>query len=130
MANRRMFSKSVTDTDQFQSMELSAQALYFHLGMHADDEGFVGNPLSVTRMVGSSSVDLNTLTENGYLIPLDRGVYLITDWHINNQIRRDRYQGTIYKDLQTKVFKDKSGRYALGIPPDIPVVAADKDSIG
>ena len=52
------------------------------------------------------------------------------DWHLNNLIRRDRYQGTNYKDLQTKVFRDKNGRYTLGIPPDIPVVAADKDSTG
>ncbi len=130
MANRRMFSKSVTDTDLFHSMPLSAQALYFHLGIAADDDGFVGNPISITRSIGAGVEDIRTLAENGYLIKMERGVYLITDWHINNHIRKDRYQHSVYKELLRMVTQDRSKRYVLGQPTDIPVVDPDKDSIG
>ena len=130
MANRRMFSKSVTDTDLFHSMPLSAQALYFHLGIAADDDGFVGNPISITRSIGAGVEDIRTLAENGYLIQMERGIYLITDWHINNHIRKDRYQRSVYKELLSMITQDKSKRYVLGQPPDIPVVDPDKDSIG
>ncbi len=130
MANRRMFSKSVTDTDLFHSMPLSAQALYFHLGIAADDDGFVSNPISITRSIGAGVEDIRTLEENGYLIQMKRGIYLITDWHINNHIRKDRCQHSVYKELLRMVTQDRSKRYVLGQPTDIPVVDPDKDSIG
>ena len=130
MANRRMFSKEITNTDSFQSMKLSAQALYFHLGMNADDDGFVGNPLSITKAIEASSKDLERLVENGFLLPFRGGVYLITDWLINNHIRRDRYNPTVHQEFKRMVGLDENGRYALGIPLDIPVVDPDKDSIG
>ena len=130
MANRRMFSKEITNTDRFQSLKLSAQALYFHLGMNADDDGFVGNPISITRSIGADATDIRTLAENGYLIQMERGIYLITDWHINNHIRKDRYQHSVYKELLRMVTQDRSKRYVLGQPTDIPVVDPDKDSIG
>ena len=90
MANKRMFSKEITNTDRFQSLKLSAQALYFHLGINADDDGFIGNPLSITKCIGASPGDLKILVDSGYLIPFNGGVYLITDWFINNYIRADR----------------------------------------
>ena len=128
MANRRMFSKSVTDTDLFHSMPLSAQALYFHLGITADDDGFVSNPVSITRSIGADVEDIRTLAENGYLIQMERGIYLITDWHINNHIRKDRYQHSVHRELLRMVTQDRSKRYVLGQPHDIPVVDPDKDS--
>ena len=130
MANRRMFSKNVTDTDMFHSMPLSTQALYFHLGMGADDDGFVSNPISITRCIGAGNDDMRLLTENGYLIPMDRGVFLIRDWHINNMIRKDRYQPSVYRDQLKMTCLDENERYILGQPTDIPVVAPDKDSSG
>lgn len=126
MANRRMFSKEITNTDRFQSLKLSAQALYFHLGMNADDDGFVGNPLSITKAIDATSKDLEKLVENGYLLPFKDGVYLISDWLINNHIRRDRYNPTVHQECKRKVILDGNGRYALGIP----VVDPDKDSTG
>ena len=126
MANRRMFSKEITNTDRFQSLKLSAQALYFHLGMNADDDGFVGNPLSITKAIDASSRDLEKLVENGYLLPFKDGVYLISDWLINNHIRKDRYNPTVHLEFKRKVIIDENGRYALGIP----VVDPDKDSTG
>ena len=77
MAVKRMFSKNVTNPDRLQSLPLSAQALYFHLGMNADDDGFVGNPLSITRCIGASESDLGVLVDNDFLIRFPNGVYLI-----------------------------------------------------
>ena len=122
MAVKRMFSKNVTNTDRLQSLPLSAQALYFHLGMNADDDGFVGNPLSITRCIGASESDLGVLVDNDFLIRFQNGVYLIKDWHVKNYIRPDRYQETTYTDLIGAVYEDDGGRYQFGIPPDIPAV--------
>ncbi len=122
MAVKRMFSKNVTNTDRLQSLPLSAQALYFHLGMNADDDGFVGNPLSITRCIGASESDLGVLVDNDFLIRFQNGVYLIKDWHVNNYIRPDRYQKTAYTDLIGSVYVDDGDRYQFGIPPDIPAV--------
>ena len=130
MANKRMFSKEITNTDRFQSMKLSSQALYFHLGMNADDDGFIGNPISVTRCIGASENDLKTLAENGYLIPFDGGVYLITDWLINNYIRSDRYKPTIYQEYLRLVCCDDSHRYVICQPNGSHLVDTDKISIG
>lgn len=120
MAIKRMFSKKITNTDKMLSLPFSAQVLYFHLGMNADDDGFVGNPLSITRSIGATQADLDTLVNNDYLIRFDNGIYLIKDWRVNNYIRPDRYQQTAYSDLLSEIFIDENGRYETGIPPDIP----------
>ena len=130
MANKRMFSKEITNTDRFQSMKPSSQALYFHLGMNADDDGFVGNPMSITKCIGASENDLKTLTESGYLIPFGGGVYLITDWLINNYIRSDRHKPTIYQEYLRLVCCDDSHRYVICQPCGSHLVDADKISIG
>lgn len=126
MANRRMFSKEVTNTDRFQSLRLSAQALYFHLGMNADDDGFIGNPIAIIKAIDASTKDLERLVEGGYLLPFKDGVYLITDWHVNNHIRKDRYCPTSHKEFKRMVRLDENGRYVLGIP----MVDPEKDSTG
>ena len=119
MAERRMFAKSVVDSDNFVEMAASAQALYFHLSMRADDDGFVGSPKIVTRMIGSSEKDMKQLIQNGYIIPFDSGVIAIAHWRINNQIRNDRYNATIYQTEKTMLVKDENKQYVLcGIPND------------
>lgn len=70
MANKRMFSIDVTETDSFLEMPLTAQALYFHLGMRGDDDGFVSNPRSIMRVTGCCESDLNVLVESGYIITI------------------------------------------------------------
>ena len=130
MANKRMFSKEITNTDRFQSMKLSAQALYFHLGVNADDDGFTGNARSIIKCIGATAKDLKILVENGYLIPFDDRVYLITDWHINNYIREDRRKPTIYQEPYSLVQCDDSKRYVICQAADIPMVDPDKSSIG
>ena len=129
MANKRMFSKEVTNTDRFQSLKLSAQALYFHLGVNADDDGFIGNPMSITRSIGAASSDLKLLVDSGYLIPFGGGVYLITDWLINNHIRKDRYKPTIYQEFFGMICTNDVQRYVVCQPSGIPVVDTDKSSV-
>lgn len=97
MARRRMFSLDVVDTDKFLDMPSSTQALYFHLGMRADDDGFVSSPKRITKTVNCSEDDLKLLIAKRYLIPFESGVVVISDWKINNWIRADRKQSTRYK---------------------------------
>jgi hypothetical protein len=105
MAQRRMFSPKIVSSDAFLDMPTSTQALYFHLGMHADDDGFV-NPRFVMRLAGASEDDLKVLITKRFVLPFENGVIVIKHWKINNQVRIDRYRPTIYteqiKTLRTK----------------------------
>ena len=85
MATKRMFSIDVVDTDKFLDMPISAaQCLYFHLGMHADDDGFVSSPKKIAKAANCGNDDLRILVSKNYLIPFDDGVVVITDWRVNN----------------------------------------------
>ena len=109
MANRRMFSADVVCTDRFVEMPSSTQALYFQLGMKADDDGFISSPKQITRMVGAAEDDLKLLAAKGFIIPFESGVVVISDWKINNLIRKDRYTPTRCLDemKQLSIFEDK-----------------------
>ena len=97
MAEKRMFTKQVTDTDAFQEMPLSTQALYFHLNMHADDDGFVKNPKKITRMIGAAEDDLRLLVAKRFVIAFDAsGILVIKHWRMHNTLRADRYHPTEY----------------------------------
>ena len=96
MARRRMFSLDVIDCDVFQDLPKTAKYLYFELGMRADDDGFIGNPKRLLRMLGCDDDDLRILIVKGYILSFMDGVIVIRDWHINNQLRQDRYKPTIY----------------------------------
>ena len=119
MAQKRMFSLHVVDTDRFTEMPASAQALYFHLGMHGDDDGFVSSPKKIQRAVGCSDDDLRLLAAKGYIIPFNSGVVVITDWRVNNTLKNDRYQPTIYADEKSTLLLEESGKYSLtcGVVP-------------
>lgn len=114
MAQKRMFSRSVIDTDRFQDMPISAQALYFHFGMHADDDGFVSSPKRIIRAVGCREDDLRILISKNFVIPFESGVVIITDWNINNTVRKDRYQATIYQTEKAQIYLQKNGSYVRG----------------
>lgn len=103
-----MFSKKITGTDSFLDMPLSAQALYFHLNMGADDEGFVDNIKKIQRSIGASNDDLKILVGKGFLIPFESGVVVIRHWRIHNYIQADRFQATIYQDEKEQLEFDKS----------------------
>ena len=94
MAQRRMFSKNVARTDQFLDMSQSAQNLYFHLGLEADDDGFV-SPKMIMRMLGSTQDDFTMLVIRGFIIPFQSGVIVIRHWKINNELKSDRYKPSI-----------------------------------
>lgn len=97
MAERRMFSKVVMDSDTFLDMPLSAQALYFHLSMRADDDGFVNNPKRIQAYVGASVDDLKILLAKHFLIPFESGIVVIKHWKVHNYIQKDRYKETYYQ---------------------------------
>lgn len=91
-----MFSAQIVSSDIFLEMSLTSQALYFHLGMSADDDGFV-SPKKILRMTGAGDDDLRLLLTKGFVIPFESGVIVITHWKQNNYLRNDRYTPTIYK---------------------------------
>lgn len=95
---KRMFSSVITKQDEFLDMPLSAQALYFHINMEADDEGFVANVKSLMRQVRSSEDDLKILVAKRYLLTFESGVVVIKHWLIHNTIRQDRVIETTYKE--------------------------------
>lgn len=96
MAERRMFSKTVIDSDAFIEMPLSSQALYFHLSMRADDDGFVNNPRRIRNDIGASEDDLKLLIAKRFVITFESGIVVIKHWRIHNYIQSDRYKPTVY----------------------------------
>ena len=116
MARKRMFDIEIVDTDLFLEMPQSTQNLYFHLGMRADDDGFVSNPKKIVRTIGANEDDLKILITKKLIIPFETGVIVIRHWKINNYLRKDRYIETIYKNEKRQLIEDENGIYSLGIP--------------
>ena len=108
MAQRRMFSRKITETDHFLAMPLSSQALYFHLNMGADDEGFIDKAKTIQRTIGASDDDMKLLIAEGFLIPFESGVVVIRHWRIHNYIQADRFQATIHQNEKEQLEFDKS----------------------
>ena len=113
MAERRMFAKTIIDSDAFLDMPLSTQALYFHLSMRADDEGFINNPKKIQRMIGALEDDLKLLIAKKFIIPFDSGVVVIKHWRIHNYIRADRLIETNYKEEKACLSLKENGAYTL-----------------
>lgn len=111
MANRRMFSKTIIDSDAFTDMPPTAQALYFHLAMRADDDGFNNKPKQIKKMIGASDEDLNLLISNQFIISFDSGVVVIAHWNMHNSIPNDRYKKTIYQDEKALLQVDGNKMY-------------------
>lgn len=111
MAQKRMFSKKITDSDKFLDLPLSAQALYFHLNMHGDDDGFVDNTKTVKRMLGASDGDLRLLMDQNFIIPFESGIVVIKDWRIHNYIPKDRYRPTIHGNEFNRLMTAENGSY-------------------
>lgn len=126
MAQRRMFSLKIVNTDAFIEMPLSAQALYFHLGMNADDDGFVSNARRVQKLVGAADDDMKILLMKRFILAFDSGVVVIKHWRINNYIKGDRYTPTLYQEEKRQLYVKKNGVYTDHplLPP--PPIEADK----
>lgn len=113
MAEKRMFSKTIIDSDAFLDMPLSSQALYFHLSMRADDDGFVNNPKKIQRIIGCGDDDLKLLMAKKFLIPFESGIVVIKHWRIHNYIRNDRYKETNYIEEKSMLGIEKNKAYSL-----------------
>lgn len=128
MAQRRMFSLQIVDTDAFMDMPLSTQALYFHLGMRADDDGFVSNARRVQKLVGASDDDLKILLMKRFIMAFESGVIVIKHWKISNYIQKDRYRPTLYKEEKATLYLKSDGAYTDhpvdGAKPCIPPVSS------
>ena len=113
MAERRMFAKTIIDSDPFLDMPASSQALYFHLCMRADDDGFVNNPKRIQRMVGATEDDLRLLIAKSFVLDFNSGVIVIKHWRIHNWIRADRKHDTKYIDEMSMLKVKENGAYTL-----------------
>lgn len=118
MAKKRMFSLGVLDTDAFLDMPLSAQALYFHLNLRADDDGFVGNPKRITQNIGANLDDLRMLVAKRFVLTFEDGVIVIKHWRMHNVIKRDRYTATNFADDMKLLHIKENGAYTFR--EDIP----------
>lgn len=133
MASRRMFAKTIIDSDAFIDMPLSTQALYFHLSMRADDEGFINNPKKIMRMIGASDDDFKVLCAKNFVIPFDSGVVVIKHWKIHNYIQKDRYKPTVYTEERARLGVKENGAYTECIQNGYSLdtqVSIGKSSIG
>ena len=97
MAERRMFAKTIIDSDAFIDMPMSARLLYYDLGMRADDDGFINSPKKIMKFIGATKDDMNILILRKFIIPFESGVVVVKHWRIHNYIRKDTYNETAYK---------------------------------
>lgn len=113
MAERRMFAKTIIDSDAFIDMPVTARLLYYDLSMRADDDGFVNSPKKIMRMVGASQDDLAILITKRFLIPFESGVVVIKHWRIHNYIQNDRYKPTAYQEEKAQLVVKDNKAYTL-----------------
>ena len=119
MAERRMFTQKIVDSDAFLDMPLSTQSLYFHLNMRADDDGFVNNPKKIQRMIGASEDDLKLLIAKRFILAFENGVIVIKHWRMHNLLRKDRYTQTQYVEQLDRLEVKENGAYTEK-PAEIP----------
>ena len=133
MAERRMFAKTIIDSDAFLDMPHSTQLLYFHLSMRADDDGFINNPKAIMRNVKCNDDDIKLLITKKFIIPFESGVVVIKHWKIHNYIAKDRYKETKYKEEKATLEFDENNAYTQFLSTTCiqPVYSLDtQDRIG
>ena len=113
MAKKRMFRLDVLETDAFMDMPLTTQALYFHLNLRADDDGFVANPKMITRNIGASMDDLNLLIAKRFVLLFEDGVIVIKHWRLHNNLTTNRYQETKFIEDKSFLLIKDNGAYSL-----------------
>ena len=138
MAERRMFTKKITESDSFLDMPSSTQMLYFHFSMNADDDGFVNNPKKIQKMCGASDDDFKLLIVKSFIILFDSGIIVIKHWKMHNYIQADRYRPTDYVEEKSMLGIKSNKAYTLDVSKMdteciqngyIGKVSIDKDSI-
>lgn len=131
-----MFAKAIIDSDAFVSMPMSSQALYFHLAMRADDDGFVDSPRKIQRMIGAADDDMRILIGKRYILAFESGVIVIKHWRLHNYIRKDRYNATLYQSEKSELFIKDNGAYTdhsggglyKPMTPELPAPADDSEA--
>lgn len=126
MAERRMFAKTIIDSDAFLDMPASTQVLYFHLSMRADDDGFVNNPRSIMRICGGKDDDMKLLIAKKFVIAFECNVVVIKHWRIHNYIQKDRKQATKYIELLKELRLDENNAYTQS---EGRMIAAPQDDV-
>lgn len=111
MAERRMFAKTIIDSDAFLDMPATTQLLYFHLSMRADDDGFINKPKAIMRDCRGNDDDMKLLIAKKFIIPFESGVVVIKHWKIHNYIAKDRYTETKYKEEKSTLMLDENKAY-------------------
>lgn len=129
LAERRMFAKTIIDSDAFIDMPLSTQALYFHLSMRADDDGFVNNPKKIQRMVGCNDDDIKVLLSKKFIIGFESGIVVIKHWKLHNYIQKDRYKETVYLKEKAQLESKENNSYKLMDTKCIQDVDTGKDRL-
>lgn len=127
MADRRMFTKKVTDDDHFLSLSASAQALYLHLSMSSDDDGFCNQVAVCMFKAHASTSDLEALLKNRYVYQFENGVIVIKHWRMANALRKDRYTPTVFQEELAQLAIKDNGSYTLvanRLPDGCQMVAA------
>lgn len=137
MAERRMFSKTIINSDLFLDLPSSAQNLYFHLSLNADDEGFVNSPKKIMKYVNSQIEDMELLVENGFIKKFDSGIVVIIHWNLHNYIQKDRFKATIYQKEKQQlvlvekkyVMKDECTQFVSDVDTNCVSILETQDSI-
>lgn len=122
MAERRMFAKTIIDSDAFLDMPVTARLLYYDLAMRADDDGFINSPKKIMRVVGASQDDLSILILKKFIIPFENGIVVIKHWRIHNYIQSDRYKPTPYQDEMAQLEVEGNKSYRLRGGMDTPCI--------
>lgn len=113
LAQKRMFTMKIVDSDAFLDMPATTQCLYFHLNMRADDDGFIGNPKRIMKITGASEDDLRLLIAKRFVLTFEDGVIVIKHWRMHNTLSRDRYTETSYIDEKRMLLLKENGSYSL-----------------
>lgn len=129
MAERRMFTEKITESDAFLEMPLSSQALYFHLCMNGDDDGFVKNPRRIAKMLGATDDDMKLLVAKNFVLLYENGVIVIKHWRMHNLLRKDRYHPTEYVEEKSMLYLKDNGAYTLDETQGKPLINGEKDSL-
>lgn len=136
MADKRMFSKKITDSDAFIELSSSAQALYFHLNQGADDDGFNNQIQNAMFKAHATVDDLKVLLLKNFLIRFECGVVVIKHWRIHNTLRKDRYKETNFQEELAALKIKDNGAYTLSddtgcqlVAKRLPQNSIDKNSI-
>ena len=120
-----MFAKTIVTSDNFTELPLAAQALYFHLGMHADDDGFINNPGWIRGSIHAGEEDFRILIDRRFILPFESGVVVIKHWKIHNCIQKDRYKPTVYTEERSRLAVKPNKAYTELTEPERPVYISD-----